>query len=166
MRVPALGAVGLLCAALVAGCGGSSSGPGTRSTSTTSGALSPAPHAGPLGLSPAHPRTTSELTFTFTAPTASGVHGSHVIGYSLSVTGPAAARCVGAHEAGSPSVVRGARVRITVGPAQLGAPWCAGDYSARVLELSSAHCTGSAPCPQYVRVVGIIADTAFLIRRG
>jgi hypothetical protein len=152
----------LLAATVVAGCGGS----GARSTSTTSGALLPEPHANSLGLTPAHPRTGSELAFAFTAPAASGVHGAQVIGYSLSVTGPAGARCVGAHEVGSPSVVRGARARITVGPAQLDAPWCAGSYSARVLELSRAHCTGSAPCPQYIRVVGIVARTAFVIRRG
>jgi hypothetical protein len=94
------------------------------------------------------------------------VHGTHEISYSLSVVGPERAGCIDAHEAGSPSVARGGQGRITLGPAELQEPWCAGLYVARLLELSSAHCTGSAPCPQYVRVVGIIGRAPFTVRRG
>ena len=173
MRLPATGAVALLAAAALSGCGGSgsrsASGPGgstaSSTTRSTHSSPSPAPGSG-LSLSPTHPTTSSELTFVFTAPVASGVHGSHVIDYSLSITGPAGSGCVGAHEAGAPRVGRGVRARITIGPAELHAPWCAGRYSARVLELRSAHCTGSAPCPQYVSVVGLVGRTSFTIRSG
>jgi hypothetical protein len=180
MRVPAAGAAVLLAAGALAGCGGSGSGgsdaggsglgaTSSRSgstTSSTSTTTSSAPHSGSLSLSPARPTTSSEITFGFVARAATGVHGSHEISYSLSLIGPDHAGCVGAHESGSPPVARGAQGRITLGPAELQAPWCAGRYSARLLELSSAHCTGSAPCPQYVRVVGLIASATFTIRRG
>lgn len=182
MRVPAAGAAVLLAVGGLAGCGGSGSGgsagagsagsgstpssspaPATGSTSTTT---SSAPHSGSLSLTPAAPTTSSEITFAFTAPASTGVHGAHEISYSLSVTGPDRTGCVGAHETGSPSVARGAQGRITLGPAELQGPWCAGRYAARLLELSSAHCTGSAPCPQYVRVVGLVGRATFTVRRG
>lgn len=182
MGVPAAGAAVLLAAGALAGCGGSGSGSGgsggsgsgsggssSRSrtaTGTTGTVTTPAPHSGSLTLTPADPTTTSEITFAFTARAATGVHGSHEISYSLSLMGPYRTGCVGAHETGSPSVARGAQGRITLGPAELNAPWCAGRYSARLLELSSAHCTGSAPCPQYVRVVGLIGSATFTVRRG
>jgi hypothetical protein len=177
MRVPAAGAAVLIAVGALAGCGGSGSGGSgsgsagsttgsTRAAGSTSTRASPSPHAGSLTLAPADPTTGSEITFSFAAPVATGVHGSHEISYSLSVLGPDRSGCVSAHEAGSPSVARGAQGRITLGPAELQAPWCAGRYAARLLELSSAHCTGSSPCPQYVRVVGLIGRATFTVRRG
>lgn len=176
-RAAAAGTAALAAAALLAGCGGSGSGSGTTSrtaatsqssstTASTTTTTATAPPAGTLGLSPAHPATKSELTFTFTAPVASGVHGSHVISYGLSLLGPDQTGCVGTKEVGSPQVAKGARTQITVGPTQLHAPWCAGRYLARLLELRSAHCTGSAPCPQYIAVVGLVGRVAFTIRPG
>lgn len=164
-------AAALLPAVALAGCGGSGSGArpggsgqgaGSRSTPSNT-VLSGAPRT--LGVAPAHPAPSSELTFTFTAPATTGVRGSHVISYSLSLTGPVRPGCVGAHEAGGSSVQRGARGQITLGPAELHAPWCAGRYSARILELRSAHCTGTALCPQYVSVVALVARTTFTIRQ-
>jgi hypothetical protein len=178
MRVPAAGAAVLLAVGVLAGCGGSRSGgsggsgsggssssstPAAGSTSTTT---SPPPHSGSLTVSPAAPTTGSEITFSFTAPVSTGVHGTHEISYSLSVVGPDSGGCVNAHEAGSPSVTRGAQGQITLGPSELQEPWCTGMYEARLLELSSAHCTGSAPCPQYVRVVGLIGRATFNVRHG
>ena len=170
--VPAAGAVVALAAVALAGCGGSGAGSGgststgRSATSSTTASTPTAPHPGSLSVSPAAPTTSSEITFSFTAPVASGVHGRHEIDYSLSVLGPARPGCVGAHESGSPQVARGAQARITLGPAELQQPWCAGRYSARLLELSSAHCTGSTPCPQYVRVVGVVGTARFTVRRG
>ena len=181
MRVPAAGAAVLLATGALAGCGGSGSGshsggaggggsgsgPGTSPTSVSTSATTPSSsHAGSLGVSPAAPTTSSEITFSFTAPVATGVHGRHEISYSLSVVGPDRAGCVNAHEAGSPDVARDAQGQITLGPAQLREPWCTGYYIARLLELASAHCTGSAPCPQYVRVVGLVGRARFTVRRG
>jgi hypothetical protein len=184
MRVPAAGAAVVLAVAVLAGCGGSGSGgsgsgsgsggsgPGgstsgsTSATGTTTTTTSPPPHSGSLTVSPAAPTPGSEITFSFTAPVSTGVHGTHEISYSLSVVGPDRGGCVNAHEAGSPSVTRGAQGQITLGPSELQERWCTGMYEARLLELSSAHCTGSAPCPQYVRVAGIIGRAMFTVRRG
>lgn len=176
MPAPGLGTVALFAAVALGGCGGSGSGSSgrtasrstTHSTRTTTSPTSPPPsgRTGPLSLSPPDPTTGSELTFRFTAPVAGGVHGKHVINYTLSLLGPEEAGCVGAHEAGAPAVVHGALTKITLGPAELHAPWCAGRYLARVIELRRAHCTGSVPCPQYVAVVGVVARTRFTIRRG
>jgi len=177
MPVPALGAAALLGAAMLAGCGsggsGRSSGSGTasgsgsatRSTSTTSATAS-RNHRGSLSLTPSDPTTSSELTFRFTAPVTSGVHGKHVIDYTLSLLGPQRPGCVGSREAGAPAVVRGAQTQITLGPSELHAPWCAGRYLARAIELRRAHCTGSVPCPQYVAVVGVVGRLSFTIRPG
>lgn len=170
MRISAVGALALLMAAGLAGCGGSGAS-GTASSSTSPGsrnsgsATTPSAGASSLTISPARPTTRSELSFTFTAPVASGVHGRHVISYSLSLVGPQQAGCVSAHEAGAPRVAAGPGARIVIGPGELHAPWCAGRYVARLLELTSAHCTGTAPCPQYVRVVGVVGRRTFIVRR-
>ena len=153
----------LIGAPLLAGCGGSGSsaqGPGGQTTPTSAGPT------GALAISPGHPTTRSEITFGFTAPVASGRHGRYEIGYSLSVTGAARPGCVGAHEASAPSVARGGHATITLGPSQLGARWCAGPYTARAIELRSAYCSGSKPCPQFVAVVGIVARASYTVKRG
>jgi hypothetical protein len=154
------GSAALVAASLIAACGASHPGSSTQSSSPST------PHTGSLSVSPAHPRPDSAITFGFTAPVSSGVHGKSEISYSLSITGTVGAGCTSAHEAAPPSVARGAHATVTVGPVQLGKPWCAGAYSARVIELRSAHCTGSAPCPQYIAVVGIVAQTRFTVSRS
>ncbi|HLI59704.1 MAG TPA: hypothetical protein VKV21_08560 [Solirubrobacteraceae bacterium] len=178
MPGPAPGTAALLAAVVLAGCGGAGRGAGsnrsgatapgsaTRRTSSTAPSAPIAPRRGSLALSPSDPTTSSELTFRFTAPVASGVHGKHVIGYTLSLLGPARTGCVGAREAGAPPVSRGAQAQITLGPAELHAPWCAGRYLARAIELRRAHCAPSVPCPEYVAVVGVVGRVRFTIRHG
>jgi hypothetical protein len=161
----------LLTALALAACGGGGSGArppasGASSGSTPVEGTGSGGAAGSLEITPRRPTTSSELSVTFTAPLASGVHGTHVISYTLSLVGPQHAGCVATHEAASPAVGRGARSRIVLGPSELHAPWCAGSYIARVLELRSAHCTGTTPCPQYVAVAGIVGRRMFTIRRG
>jgi hypothetical protein len=153
--VPAALAAGLS----LAGCGGSR----PPSSGGTGGATVPSAGAHTLSVRPSHPTTRSEVAFGYTVPVASGVHGSQEIGYSLSLTGPAGAGCAGVHEQNGPTARRGQAVSITVGPRELGRRWCAGEYTARVIELQRAHCTGSAACPQYIRVVGIIARASFTV---
>ncbi|HET9125602.1 MAG TPA: hypothetical protein VFN65_12030 [Solirubrobacteraceae bacterium] len=172
MRIPAAAAAAFLLAAGLAGCGGSGAS-GTASSSTAPGSRSSGsattPRAGSassLTISPARPTTRSELSFTFTAPLTSGVHGRHVISYSLSLVGPQQAGCVSAHEAGAPRIAAGPGARITIGPGEPHASWCAGRYVARVLELASAHCTGATPCPQYVRVVAVVGRRTFTVSRA
>ena len=152
-------------AAALAGCG--SSGGQRSSAAPASGSGNTATvHAGRLSIAPAHAQPTSRIRFVFTAPAPSGVRHGMRTAYSLSATGPAGRGCVGVHEAGAPPVGANARATITVGPAQLGKQWCAGRYTARVLELQSAACKPSVPCPQYVRVVATVARGAFTVARG
>ena len=138
----------IAAAALVAGCGGSSSG-----SSAGKG----------LTVSPQHPHPSSNVTFSFAAPTRAGIVGKVIDSYSLSVPGPAGANCKGSDErAGSP-VAKGATEQISLGPAQLGANWCVGPYTARVFEIQRPYCKPGVLCPQYVRVAGIVAKTSFSI---
>jgi hypothetical protein len=149
---------GAIAVALVlAGCGGSSH------------AGSPPPNTVPsssaaLQINPAHPTTTDSISFGFTAPQATGVHGKTRISYSVSITGPAGKGCAGSKEAAISQAGKGGTASVTVGPSELGSPWCAGSYSARAFELESAACKGSAPCPQYIRVAGIVARATFTVR--
>ena len=176
-------------AAVAAGCGGSSSHSSSRPASTAPASTAPAstapastapastaptstaptataPATRPLTVTPSRVTPTSEIAFHFTAPIATGRNGKQTISYSLSVTGPAAANCTGVQEATAPEVAAGAPATITVGPAETHRQWCAGAYTARVLELARAYCTGSAPCPQYIRVVATVAQTAFRVTAG
>lgn len=109
----------------------------------------------------AHPR--SEVTFAFTSRDATGVHGKIQLSYSLSVAGPAGQGCVGAREAPTPKAGAHQRTAVTLGPKELGGDWCPGTYTARVIELQRAACNTSAPCPQYIRVVGIVARGRFRV---
>ena len=147
-------------AVLLAGCGSSAHHASTTPPANTVPAGAP----GTLRISPAHPTTRSSIEFAFTAPVTSGVHGRAEIDYSLSVTGTGGSGCVGAHEAAAPRTAKGARASLAIGPSQLGRPWCPGRYSARVIELQRAHCTGGTPCPQYIRVVAIVARATFAVR--
>jgi hypothetical protein len=143
----------LAAAALVAGCGGSSSS--SSSSSSSAGNV--------LTVSPQHPQPSSKITFSFTSPIQAGIVGKVIDSYSLSVTGPAGANCKGSAEQAGTPVAKGATERISLGPAQLGTSWCAGPYTARVFEIQRPYCKPGVVCPQYVRVVGIIARTSFTI---
>ncbi len=160
MSGPRKAVILIVCsAALTAGCGSSRSGSPPANTVPQSG-------AGTLRVSPAQPLTHSPIGFSFTEPVSAGVHGKYEIAYSLSITGADAPGCVGAHEASPGPVAAGARATVTVGRAQLGRPWCPGHYAARVIELQRPHCAARAPCPQYIRVVAIVARATFEVRRS
>jgi hypothetical protein len=155
-------AVALAAAALlVAGCGSSHSHADSGQPANTVPA-----NTATIDVSPAHPVTTDPVTFAFTAPQATGVQGKDRLSYSVSITGPSGSGCEGAHEAAISQAGKGGTASVTVGPSQLGNPWCAGAYTARALELESAACTGSAPCPQFIRVVGIVARASYTVSSG
>jgi hypothetical protein len=156
-------------ALLIAGCGSSNSHAAPGGSSATGSGTTPGtpPSSGPLMVTPANPSTTDPITFAFTAPAATGVQGKDRISYSVSITGPSGNGCVGAREATIAQVGKGGTASATVGPQQFdGHPWCAGAYTARAFELESAACTGSAPCPQFIRVVAIVARASFSVRSG
>ena len=146
-------------AALLAGCGSSRSSAPPADTA-------PQTASGTLRVRPGRPLVRSLIKFSFAAPVSSGMHGKDEISYSLSITGPGALGCVGAHEATPWRVREGATTTIAVGPAQLGRPWCPGHYSARIIELERPRCAAQAPCPQFIRVVAIVAQAAFDVRRA
>ncbi len=162
LRLPrASVALALLPAAAcpLAACGSSHPASAPANTVPTS-----SPHS--LSVTPAHPGTRAEVAFGFTARMRSGIQGREVITDSLSVTGTGARGCVAVREVAAPAVAKGARATVRLGPPQLGGPWCPGRYSARVIELARAHCTGSTPCPQYIREVAVIARGTFDVARG
>jgi hypothetical protein len=134
----------IAAAAVLAGCGGSSSNQG-------------------LTVSPQHPHASSTVTFSFTAPTRAGIVGKVIDSFSLSVTGPAGVNCKGSVERPGSPVAKGATAHIAVGPAQLGANWCVGPYTARVFEIQRPYCKPGVVCPQYVHIAGIVAKTSFSI---
>jgi hypothetical protein len=131
---------------LIAGCGSSSGSGGSG-----------------LTISPAKPHASSDITFSFTAPTRAGIVGKVIDSYSLSVTGPAGANCKGSDERTGSPVAKGATERISLGPAQLGANWCVGPYTARVFEIQRPYCKPGVLCPQYVHVAGVVVETSFAI---
>jgi hypothetical protein len=136
----------LLVAAVSLGrCGGGSTGP----------ALSVNPRVG-------NPR--SELRFSFIVPVATGVSGQTELDDTLSVAGPFRSGCVGFRTASLPSAARGRLLTVRLGPAELGGPWCAGAYTARVEELARPVCRLGQPCPQFIRVVGVVGRARFTIR--
>ena len=99
-RTRAAAIVAMIAAAvLVAGCGGSSS-----SSSAGKG----------LTVSPQHPHPSSNVTFSFTAPTRAGIVGKVIDSYSLSVTGPAGANCKGSGEQAGTPAAKGATERISL----------------------------------------------------
>jgi hypothetical protein len=175
MRPPAARLTAVTAAALaamgLAACGSSSGGgpgaqtgfDGTQTVGGTTAAASGAGRIRRLQISPAHPKPSSAIRFGYVAPAATGARHGNRTSYSLSITGPARGGCVGVHEASGPSAGAGAHATITVGPAQLGKSWCAGLYTARVLELQAPVCAAGTPCPQYIRVVGTVARGRFAI---
>ncbi|MBV9818746.1 MAG: hypothetical protein JOZ07_10390 [Solirubrobacterales bacterium] len=152
------------CVVVLAACGGSGH---HRSTTSTSAPPPPRPPTtARLAVAPATPRPTSTVRFDFVAPRSTGIGAGGDISYLLSIVGPQRGGCVSAHSAGPPRALAGRRTTVALGPAQLGGPWCAGEWTARVFELERAACEQGQICPQYVRVVGIVARANFRVAGG
>jgi hypothetical protein len=164
MRVKVLAAVlvsGIAAggpAVALSGCGSSSTSAGASSSSSTS-SNGPAK----LTITPPSGKRATSFTFAFTAPDASGRRGQSNLGYQLGVQGPAQAGCLAAHAAPAPRATGGERVSVTLDPGKLGGLWCLGDYSARITELQTPVCQPSEMCPQFIRVVRIVASGGFRV---
>jgi hypothetical protein len=136
---------------LLAACGGTHQ---ARPPST-----SPAGAAtGRLSIRPAAPKTTSRITFTFTAPATAGRHGPSLLSFALTISGPRHAGCVGPRTAAVPRAVKGQRASVVLGP-----HWCPGAYAARVQEFARPFCKPGQMCAQYIRLVGTVASASFRI---
>jgi hypothetical protein len=148
-----LGPVALVVAIipLLAACGGAHQ---ARPPST-----SPAGAAtGRLSIRPAAPKTTSRITFTFTAPATAGRHGPSLLSFALTISGPRHAGCVGPRTAAVPRAVKGQSASVVLGP-----HWCPGAYAARVQEFARPFCKPGQMCAQYIRLVGTVASASFRI---
>jgi hypothetical protein len=156
---------GLATVLALAACGGGSA-PLTHSgsasaTSTISSVTTTSTTSSPaqgLSVSPPAPTPTSRVTFAFTAPATGGHRGASLISFILTLAGPRHAGCVGPRTVPILHVVKGA----TAG-AQLGGPWCAGSYLARVQEFARPFCKPGQLCPQYVRLIGTVAEARFRV---
>jgi hypothetical protein len=160
----------------VSGCGSSSTtsttgaagSPGTTTAATSTGGTSSGGPGTPgipratLTVTPTSGDQYTKFTFGFTAPDASGRHGTTDSSYALSVSGPHGANCTGAESSTLPAVIQGQRVMVALGPGA-GDRWCAGRYTARVDELERPICTAGQMCPQFVRIVAAVGPVSFRI---
>lgn len=142
----------------LSGCGSSSASAGASSSSSTS-RTAPAK----LAITPPSGKQATSFTFTFTAPDSAGRRGQSNFGYQLGIQGPAHRGCLAARTAPAPRATAGQPVSVTLDPAELGGVWCEGDYSARVTELQTPVCQPGEMCPQFIRVVRIVATGGFRV---
>jgi len=111
----------------------------------------------------AHVSPASAVTLRFRATAGSGRQGTFVIDYTLDVAGPVRAGCVGAHSEGLPVAGKGAVLSVTLVPATLGGSWCAGAFTARVVETERPYCAPGTMCPQFIRLLGTVARAGFRV---
>jgi len=146
--------IAVVAVSVLSACGAT-----VRRTTTSGSPVS----AGGLTVRPAIATSASRVSFSFTAPDTAGVHGNTDYFYVLMVSGPRRPGCVGTHSAQAAAVPKGQRAQVMLGPGQLGGNWCSGSYMARVEELARAHCSAEEMCPQYIRVVRVVAAGGFRV---
>jgi hypothetical protein len=81
--------------------------------------------------------------------------------FALTIAGPRHAGCTGPRMAPVPDAVKGATAS-----ALLPGPWCVGRYTARVQQFARPHCAPGTMCPQYIRLVGTVAQARFRVAAG
>jgi hypothetical protein len=123
-----------------------------------SGTVQPALIVGSAGVSP-----TSAVKLSFRSAAPSGHLGALLVDYTLSVAGPVRSGCVGLHSEQLPAARKGAVASIKLTPAGLGGRWCAGTFTARVVETQRPFCKPGMMCPQFVRLIGTVAKTSFRV---
>jgi hypothetical protein len=148
---------------LVTGCA-TSSASRTDTTSSRSATGGSGSATAKMAVSPVMGKPTTAFTFAFTAPHATGRQGGTQLGYQLSVLGPVRTGCLAARTAAVPVASAGQPVTLTLDPVKLGGVWCRGGYTARVSEVQTPVCSAGEMCPQYIRVVAIIARGTFTVR--
>ena len=122
------------------------------------GAVRPA-----LVVSSTRPSPASAVELSFREPVAGGREGTVLVDYTLSVAGPVRSGCVGLHSEQLPVARKGAVVSVKLVPAKLGGSWCAGTFTARVVETERPFCRPGTMCPQFIRLVGTIAKISFRV---
>jgi hypothetical protein len=153
---PALALSGCGSSAGSVGASSTSHGPTTSTTASSSGAAR-------LVIAPPKGGRSTRFAFSFTAPDAAGKRGQSELGYQLGIRGPGQTGCLAARTAPVPDAQAGQRVTVTLDPAALGGLWCQGVYTARVTELQTPVCSAGEMCPQFIRVVRIVAVGEFRV---
>jgi hypothetical protein len=164
MRQKALPGLNRLAFVLAVGLTIALSGCGTASSSSSSHAPAPRrPAAGQLSVSPlvGSPTTTFELRFVAPASTRSA--GGQRLGYDIGLAGPAGNGCLASRSVGVSAATAGVAIPISLDPAKLGGRWCVGTYTLRVSEIQAPDCSAMTVCPQFVRVVGVVARASFRV---
>ena len=153
--VLALAAIVAVPAFSLADRGGGSGSPGLTRGSQSSGLTVTPPTGGP----------STPFAFRFRAPAASGALSATTrLSYVLSVVGPSRPGCLAARSSPVPDVVtEGSEVLVTLDPAKLGGSWCSGSFQAQVAELQTPVCPPATMCPQFVRLVGVVARAGFRV---
>ncbi len=104
------------------------------------------------------------FAFRFRAPASSGAVGATTrVSYLLSVLGPSRSGCLAARSSPVPDVAKDSDVSIALDPAKLGGSWCLGSFQAQVSELQKPVCPPGTMCPQFVRLIGVVARTRFRV---
>lgn len=107
----------------------------------------------PIRVAPVVGLPGTAFVVSFVAPDRTGVIGSIRLRTKLSATNAQAGKGCLAQVAGTtPAARRGQRVRVRLDPMLKGGRWCPGVYRGTVLELQSAVCPQTEPCPTYVAV--------------
>jgi hypothetical protein len=145
------GPAALAIVLLLAACGATH-----RATPNSTSPASSAPAR--LSIRPAAPKTSSRITFAFTAPATAGRHGPSLLSFALTVAGPRHAGCVGPRTATVPRAVIGQTASVVLGP-----HWCSGAYTAQVQEFARPFCKPGQMCAQYIRIVGTVASARFRV---
>lgn len=136
---------------------------GTTGSTPTSTHARPAAHAAALTVAPSLGTPTTVFVLRFTAPASTSVSGGARRGFQLGLTGSHNPGCVSTASVPVPAVSRGQTANIPLDPAKLGGRWCAGTYSARMLEVQMPACAPGTMCPQFVRVVGTVGRVSFRV---
>jgi hypothetical protein len=110
-----------------------------------------------------HVSPASAVTLRFRAAAGSGRQGTLLVDYTLNVAGPVRSGCIGAHSEALPVARKGAEVSVKLAPATLGGSWCAGAFTARVVETERPYCSPGTMCPQFIRLLGTVAQTSFRV---
>jgi hypothetical protein len=102
---------------------------------------------------------------SFVSPDRTGVTGSTRLRDTLTVTSDHAGQsCLAEVDATAPNARRGQRVRVRLDPGREGGRWCPGVYRGTVLELQTAVCPQSRPCPTYVLIRRRIGNFTLRVR--
>lgn len=144
-------------ALLLASCGTAGS---SRSSSHAGSGV---PASARLSVTPLVGHPTTVFAVRFSPPASARQVGGQRLGYELSVSGPAQVGCVAASSLSLAKASAGLPLTTRLAPARLGGRWCTGTYALRVSAVSTPICAAGTMCPQFIRVIGVVARASFRV---